>query len=75
MRQSGAIPPVGAPCVGPSGRAPEWPRCRPHDAQLAVDAFVERLRDEVDLDTLRTHLLATVDATLEPTVSGLRLRK
>ncbi len=37
-----------------------------YDAQVAADAFSARLRDEVDLDTLRAHLLATVDTTLEP---------
>jgi hypothetical protein len=46
-----------------------------HDAQAAVVAFTERLRDEVDLDTLQGSLLTLVEATLEPTVSGLWLRE
>jgi hypothetical protein len=46
-----------------------------YDAQAAVVAFTERLRDEVDLDTLQGSLLTIVEATLEPTVSGLWLRE
>jgi hypothetical protein len=46
-----------------------------YDAQAAVVAFTERLRDEVDLDTLQGSLLTLVEATLEPTVSGLWLRE
>ena len=46
-----------------------------YDAQEAVAAFTERLRDEVDLDTLQGSLLSIVEATLEPTTSGLWLRE
>ena len=46
-----------------------------YDAQEAVAAFTERLRDEVDLNTLQESLLTIVDATLEPTTSGLWLRE
>jgi hypothetical protein len=46
-----------------------------YDAEEAVAAFTERLRDEVDLDTLQGSLLTIVEATLEPTTSGLWLRE
>jgi len=46
-----------------------------YDAQAAVAAFTERLRDEVDLNTLEGSLLSIVEATLEPTTSGLWLRE
>jgi hypothetical protein len=46
-----------------------------YDAQAAVAAFSERLRDEVDLDTLQGSFLTLVEATLEPTTSGLWLRE
>jgi hypothetical protein len=46
-----------------------------YDAQQAVDAFSARLRDEVDLETLRGALLTIVEATLEPSTSSLWLRK
>ena len=46
-----------------------------YDAQAAVAAFTERLRDEVDLNTLEGSLLSIVEATLEPTRSGLWLRE
>ncbi len=45
-----------------------------YDAQLALDAFSARLRDEVDLDTLQGSLLTLVEATLEPTTVSLWLR-
>ena len=45
------------------------------DAQVAVESFSTRLRDEVDLDTLRESLLTIVEATLEPSTSGLWLRR
>jgi hypothetical protein len=48
---------------------------RRYDAQVAVDAFSARLRNEVDLDTLQEGLLTLVEATLEPTTSRLRLRE
>jgi hypothetical protein len=46
-----------------------------YDAQAAVAAFTERLCDEVDIDTLQGSLLSIVEATLEPTTSGLWLRE
>jgi hypothetical protein len=46
-----------------------------YDAQVAVDAFSVRLRDEVDLEILRGSLLALVDATLEPNTAALWLRR
>jgi hypothetical protein len=46
-----------------------------YDAQAAVDAFAERLRDEVDLEILQGSLLRLVEATLEPKASGLWLRE
>ena len=46
-----------------------------YDAQAAAAAFSERLRDEVDLDTLQGSFLTLVEATLEPTTSGLWLRE
>ena len=45
-----------------------------YDAQVALDAFSARLRDEVDLDTLQGSLLTLVEATLEPTTVSLWLR-
>jgi hypothetical protein len=45
-----------------------------YDAEEAVAAFTERLRDEVDLDTLQGSLLTIVEATLEPTTVSLWLR-
>ena len=46
-----------------------------YDAKAAVDAFSVRLRDEVDLEILQGSLLTIVEATLEPTTSGLWLRE
>jgi hypothetical protein len=46
-----------------------------YDAQVAVESFSTRLRDQVDLDTLQGSLLTIVEATLEPTTSGLWLRE
>jgi hypothetical protein len=45
-----------------------------YDAERTVAALAGRLRDEVDLDAVRADILATVDAALEPTTSGLWLR-
>jgi hypothetical protein len=46
-----------------------------YDAQAAVAAFTERLRDEVDLDTLQGSLLTIVEANLEPTTVSMWLRE
>jgi hypothetical protein len=47
---------------------------RRYDAQVAVDAFSARLRDEVDLEILQRSLVTLVEATLEPTTTSLWLR-
>jgi hypothetical protein len=47
---------------------------RRYDAAKTIAAFSTRLRDEVDLDTLATELLAIVDQTTEPTQVSLWLR-
>jgi hypothetical protein len=39
---------------------------RNYDAQLTVDAFSARLRDQIDMDTLRYELLAVVGETMQP---------
>ena len=39
-----------------------------------IQAFSTRLRDQVDLDTLSSELLAVVDQTMEPTQVLLWLR-
>ena len=47
---------------------------RRHDAAQTIAAFSTRLRDQVDLDTLSTELLAVVDQTMEPTQVSVWLR-
>jgi hypothetical protein len=47
---------------------------RRYDATRTIEAFSLRLRDQVDLDTLTTELLAVVDRTVEPTAVSLWLR-
>jgi hypothetical protein len=47
---------------------------RRYDAARTVEAFSARLRDEIDLDTLSSELLAGVDQTVEPTTVSLWLR-
>ena len=39
---------------------------RAYDAALTIDAFSARLRDHIDMDTLRYELLAVVDETMQP---------
>ena len=46
-----------------------------YDAERTVAEFAARLRDEVDLEQLRTEILATVAATVEPTSVSLWLRE
>jgi hypothetical protein len=48
---------------------------RAYDAALTVDAFSARLRDQIDLDTLRYELLAVVDETMQPNRASLWLRR
>jgi hypothetical protein len=47
---------------------------RRHDAAQTIEAFSTRLRDEIDLDTLSTELLAVVDQTMQPTQASMSLR-
>ena len=47
---------------------------RRYGAAKTIQAFSTRLRDQVDLDTLATDLLAVVDQTMEPTRVSLWLR-
>jgi hypothetical protein len=46
---------------------------RRHDAGQLIVAFSARLRDQVDLDTLSSELLAVVDQTMQPTRTSLWL--
>jgi hypothetical protein len=45
-----------------------------YDAARTVEAFSARLRDQVDLGTLSSELLAVVDQTVQPTTASLGLR-
>jgi hypothetical protein len=47
---------------------------RRHDAARTIAAFSHRLRDQLDLDTLTSELLAVVDQTIQPTRASLWLR-
>jgi hypothetical protein len=47
---------------------------RKYDAAQTIQAFSTRLRDQIDLDTLSSELLAVVDQTTEPTQISLWLR-
>jgi hypothetical protein len=47
---------------------------RRHDAARTIQAFSTHLRDQIDLNTLSTELLAVVDQTMEPTRVSLWLR-
>jgi hypothetical protein len=47
---------------------------RRHDAAETIQAFSDRLREQLDLDTLRGELLAVVDQTMQPTQASLWLR-
>lgn len=46
-----------------------------YDAATTVASFSTRLRDEIDLDSLRTELLGVVAATMQPTDARLWLRE
>ncbi len=45
------------------------------DAELAVEAFAVRLRDEVESRQVRADLLAVLDATVQPESTGIWLRR
>jgi hypothetical protein len=47
---------------------------RKYHAAKTIQAFSTRLRDQIDLDTLSTELLAVVDQTMEPTHVSFWLR-
>jgi hypothetical protein len=47
---------------------------RKYNAAQTIQAFSTRLRDQIDLDTLSTELLAVVDQTMEPTRVSVWLR-
>jgi hypothetical protein len=47
---------------------------RRYNAAQTIQAFSTRLRDQIDLDTLASELLAVVDQTMEPTRASLWLR-
>jgi MFS family permease len=47
---------------------------RKYNTAKTIEAFSTRLRDQIDLDTLSTELLAVVDQTMKPTRASLWLR-
>jgi hypothetical protein len=47
---------------------------RKYNAAKTIEGFSARLRDQVDLDTLATELLAVTDKTMQPTTVPLWLR-
>jgi len=47
---------------------------RKYNTAKTIEAFSTRLRDQIDLDTLSTEVLAVVDQTMEPTRVSLWLQ-
>jgi hypothetical protein len=47
---------------------------RKYNTATTIEVFSTRLRDQIDLDTLASELLAVVDQTMEPTRASLWLR-
>jgi hypothetical protein len=47
---------------------------RKYNTAKTIEVFSTRLREQVDLDTLSTEMLAVVDQTMEPTRVSLWLR-
>jgi hypothetical protein len=47
---------------------------RHYDAARTVEAFADRLRQEVDLETLSSELLSVVDKTMQPAIVSLWLQ-
>jgi hypothetical protein len=47
---------------------------RKYNAAKTIQAFSSRLREQIDLDTLTSELLAVVDQTTEPAQASLWLR-
>jgi hypothetical protein len=47
---------------------------RRYDTARTIEAFSARLRDQIDLDTLTSELLAVVDLTMQPTQASVWLR-
>jgi hypothetical protein len=45
-----------------------------YDAGRTVDAFIARVRNEVELDNVRAHLLDAVNSTVRPSYAGIWLR-
>jgi hypothetical protein len=48
---------------------------RRYDAAKTIEAFVTRLREQLDLDALSTELLGVVDQTMQPTKASVWLRR
>jgi hypothetical protein len=47
---------------------------RKYNAAKTIEAFSSRLREQIDLDTLTSELLAVVDQTMQPVQASLWLR-
>ena len=47
---------------------------RRYDAAHAIQSFSARLRDQLDLDTLTSELVAVVQQTMQPTQASIWLR-